>query len=338
MKRLQRIVQSNEYFECITRIAARALLTRAGAVITVGLSRRELRGSVGIEELGIAEHTAFMATAAAVGEPLIVPDLEADLRFAANPLVSGPPGLRFYAGIALADTQGINVGALCLLDTRARQLTAEDRAYIAATLQDMGGLIEHELLMRSLIGTDPLTSLHTASYAMPEIEREWRRGLRNHKPMTALVIDVDHLGPYNDAFGYPAGDRALSEIADCLSTIFRRGCDLLVRLGGDRILALLMETGLDDALKIAENSRREIEAMQAGAAEHAIRLTISVGVAGYDGHVAERGGWQAMLRRADDAMRRAKLAGGNRVEADLGTDALGRLPLLPFSGPFFDPT
>ncbi|MDB5970614.1 MAG: hypothetical protein JWQ90_3064 [Hydrocarboniphaga sp.] len=316
LKQLQRIAQSNEYFECVARIAARSLDTRAAAIVTVDQGRRELRAGIGLDELGIADQTAFLASAITAGDPLVVPDLSTDPRFSSHQLVTDSPKLRYYAGVALADPQGLYGGALCLIDTRTRRLAPDEHASIVSELLDLGGLIEHELLMRSLIGTDPLTGLRTASFAIQEIEREWRRGLRNRKPMTALVMDVDQLGLYNDAFGYPAGDRALRRIAECLASIYRRGSDLLVRLGGDRILALLMETSLDDALKIADSSRREVDAMNLGDADNVIRLTISIGAAGFDGNSAEPGDWQALLRRADVALRAAKTMGGNCVEVD----------------------
>ncbi|WP_428312369.1 sensor domain-containing diguanylate cyclase [Hydrocarboniphaga sp.] len=313
-KKLRRIAQSNEYFECIARIASRALQLPAAAVVTAGPARIELRGSVGIEELGIADHTAFLTSATTPGEPLIVADLSADPRFSSLAIVSGAPRLRFYAGVALADPGGAYGGALSLVNTRARRLGAAEQASIASTLLDLGGLIEHELLMRSMIGSDPLTGLDTAGHAMQEIEREWRRSQRTHQPISALVIDVDQLGRYNDVFGYPAGDRSLRLIAGKLETLFRRSGDMLVRLGGDRILALLVGTDLDDALKIGESSRQQIEAMQLGDREQMIRLTISIGAASVDGDFS--GDWQQLLRRASTALRRAKTLGGNRLESE----------------------
>jgi GAF domain-containing protein len=61
-------------------------------------------------------------------EVLVVPDARAHPVFAAHPLVAGPPGLRFYAGAPLPYVRGIRLGALCLLDTRPRDLSPEDRA------------------------------------------------------------------------------------------------------------------------------------------------------------------------------------------------------------------
>lgn len=316
LKQLHQIAQSNEYFECMTRVVARALQAPAAAIVTVGLERSELRSGLGLDDLGIADQIAFMASAVPVGEPLIVADLDADPRFRDHPLVAGTTHLRYYAGVALADIHGISSGALCVLDTQPRQLSPEDIQHVAATLQDLGGLIEHEMLMRTLTGSDPLTGLHTASYAMMQMEREWRRAQRGHEPITALVLDVDQLGRYNTVFGYPAGDRVLRRIAERLGFVFRRSGDMLVRLGGDRILALLPQTALDDALVIAEHGRQEIEQLQLGDSDNGVRITISIGAAGVSGRVAHTGGWQALLRRADDALRAAKRAGGNCIEVD----------------------
>ena len=309
----RRIAQSNEYYECMARVASRALQAPAAAIVDFNGDRRELRAGVGLQSLGIAEELSFLAAAMTGPDPLVVGDLSLDPRFSKHPLVDSFPSLRFYAGISLTNSLGLAVGALCVVDSQARWLSAESEWATVGSLQDIGGLIEHEMLMRSLMGTDPLTGLHSASYAMTQIDREWRRAHRGRYPMAVLMIDVDHLGTYNDVFGYPAGDRAMRDVAETLGALFRRSHDMLVRVGGDRILALLPQTEIGHALALADSSRQQIEALAIGNVNGGTRITISIGCATLDGDADRSGGWEALLRRADTAMRQAKQSGGNQV-------------------------
>ena len=309
----QKLAHSEEYFECMLRMAMRSLQVSAGAIAMVGLERQYLRVQSGLVAADDRPDVAFFAAPMLGREPLVVGDLREHTGFNEHPLVTGPSALRFYAGVGIHDVQGLPAGAVTVVDARPRQLTPETLEPITQTLGDLAGLVEHEFLMRSLTRSDPLTGLLNSSYAALDIEREWRRASRARHPVTMLMLNVDRLGNYNDVFGYPAGDRALREVAERLGMMFRRSEDQLLRLGGDRILALLPNTQASEAAMLAENARAQVELLGLGDADAGTRITLSIGCATAQRSFGHADGWQALIRRADSALKQAKRSGRNRV-------------------------
>ncbi len=165
--------------------------------------------------------------------------------------------------------------------------------------------------------TDPLTGLWNRRHFNIEIEREWRRTLRERIPAAALMIDVDNFKLYNDSQGHPAGDRVLQQIAKILADTFRRAGDSVCRYGGEEFLAFLPGTSLPDALQVADRVRQQIEALgiQHASSAHGV-VTISVGCCVFDSRQDSRDmGHDRLVSAADEALYRAKHAGRNRVES-----------------------
>jgi diguanylate cyclase (GGDEF)-like protein len=125
-----------------------------------------------------------------------------------------------------------------------------------------------------------------------------------------LVLDVDHFKSVNDAFGHAVGDQVLVRVAQACKQALRR-FDMMGRLGGEEFLVVLPDTTLEVALQIAERLRRRVESLPMGNLAPGLRITASVGAALGD-HEADD--MAELVRRADNAMYRAKDAGRNRVE------------------------
>lgn len=327
MQRLrQQLAQSDEAFQRVLRLATHSLDSAGAVLAMVGLERHYFRARQGVSVAETPYNIAFFAQAMAGDGLLIVPDLALDERFCDHALVTDAPALRFYAGATVRDPDGLSVGALCAVDPRPRQLSQEAAESLAGVLADLAGLVEQELLMRSLTRTDPLTGLHNASYAQVDVEREWNRARRGHYPVTVLMVDLDRLGEYNDVFGYPAGDRALREVAERLNLRFRRSSDLLIRMGGDRLLILLPDTDAEDGLRLAQSVRAEVEALALGNRETGTCLTLSIGCATASRDSGYAHGYPQLIRQADAALREAKIAGGNRVRLHASGQAPGLDP------------
>ena len=81
---------------------------------------------------------------------------------------------------------------------------------------------------------------------------EWKRSIRTQKPLSLLLIDVDHFKKLNDRYGHPEGDECLKKIAEQLSKILRRSSDTLARYGGEEFAAILPETTRESAQLIAD--------------------------------------------------------------------------------------
>lgn len=161
---------------------------------------------------------------------------------------------------------------------------------------------------------DHLTWAYNRRYIMNALEEERARSERRHAPFAIVIFDLDHFKLINDRHGHVAGDRVLakfSEIArralrsaDVLSQ-GRRG-NAFGRFGGEEFLGLLPETGLDGARRCAERLQSAVAAERFDAG---IRVTFSAGIAVFRyGETIEQ-----TLRRADDALYRAKRAGRDRI-------------------------
>lgn len=132
---------AEERFDRYTRIAAELFDVPIALVSLVDRERQWFKSRHGLEVTETPRETAFCAHAILARAALQVPDTLQDPRFADNPLVTGPPRVRFYAGAPLAAADGSLVGTLCLIDQRARQLDEQQ----LGLLRDLANLVEAEL-------------------------------------------------------------------------------------------------------------------------------------------------------------------------------------------------
>jgi diguanylate cyclase (GGDEF)-like protein len=170
--------------------------------------------------------------------------------------------------------------------------------------------------------TDPLTRLYNRRVFMMWCDKEMDTSLRTGNPFSLLMIDIDHFKKINDSYGHEAGDRALCTAVERMQDSIR-GIDVLARWGGEEFAAVLPNATPEQAMIVAERVRANVERILLPARrvgeeldDPMIRLTVSVGVATYNG---PQDSVEEMLRRADVSMYQAKAAGRNRVQAT--TDA-----------------
>jgi len=122
------------------------------------------------------------------------------------------------------------------------------------------------------------------------------------------LADLDHFKPINDRFGHAVGDQALTRIADLLRSSLRRQ-DAICRWGGDELLIFLPETTLAGAAEAAEKIRHRLTEVPLIVRGEELHLSVSIGVA----EAAREEAVTEVIRRADEALYRAKQAGRNRV-------------------------
>jgi len=145
------------------------------------------------------------------------------------------------------------------------------------------------------------------------IATEWKRAIREHAPISILMIDVDEFKRYNDSYGHLAGDEVLKSVAQAIQACVNRPTDLAGRFGGEEFVAILPSTALAGAQMIAEKIRAGIEALNLPhrASTGSGQVTISVGGACT---VPRRGELAAVLiEAADAALYQAKRSGRNRA-------------------------
>jgi diguanylate cyclase (GGDEF)-like protein len=158
--------------------------------------------------------------------------------------------------------------------------------------------------------TDPLTGVANRREFLQTGERLLMRTRFSHQPTALLMFDLDCFKSINDKFGHGAGDEVL--VAFCrLATAHLRANDLFARIGGEEFAILLPDTTRQDALWLAERIRAAVETASHTVGDHAIRATVSAGVALSNDATADLAG---LLKAADQTLYRAKEAGRNRVE------------------------
>jgi two-component system cell cycle response regulator len=169
-------------------------------------------------------------------------------------------------------------------------------------------------LSMELAITDALTSLYNRRYMESHLGTLVEEAAARGKPLSLLILDIDYFKSINDGFGHDAGDDVLREFAMRVRKSIR-GIDLACRYGGEEFVVVMPETDMAVAALVAERIRRRIAgepfAIQKGAA--GVDVTISIGIAAL---APGENDAQALLKRADQALYRAKRDGRNRVVAD----------------------
>jgi len=166
--------------------------------------------------------------------------------------------------------------------------------------------------MEHLATTDGLTGLLNRRAFFDRAEAARLLALRQHQPITLLMLDIDHFKQLNDRFGHATGDEALVKFATSCSDALREH-DILGRLGGEEFALALPGTDLAGALHAAERLREAVLAIRLLTCGNSYTMTVSIGVVLID----PQEDLAAALARADHALYEAKRNGRNRVEAGL---------------------
>jgi diguanylate cyclase (GGDEF)-like protein len=156
---------------------------------------------------------------------------------------------------------------------------------------------------------DPLTGLFNRRYLTETLARELARGEREGRPLSVVLLDVDHFKALNDAFGHEAGDVMLRALGSFLAEQTRHG-DIACRYGGEEFVVVLPGASADAALARAEAWRAAFQELRASCQGKELQATVSAGVAAFPAHARTA---EDLLRRADAAMYEAKHQGRNRV-------------------------
>jgi diguanylate cyclase (GGDEF)-like protein/PAS domain S-box-containing protein len=184
--------------------------------------------------------------------------------------------------------------------------------YYAAIERD---LTEHKKLqshLESMATIDSLTGLANRQAFMQRAKNEFNRARRYARPLTVVMIDIDHFKAINDRYGHAAGDEVLRQAADiCQSSL--RGSDLMGRIGGEEFVLLLPDTPHTNAYHVAERMRVHLYEtpieLENGTT---LNVTASFGVASMNEDDSD---FNAVLERADEAMYHAKHDGRNQVKS-----------------------
>jgi diguanylate cyclase (GGDEF)-like protein/PAS domain S-box-containing protein len=160
--------------------------------------------------------------------------------------------------------------------------------------------------------TDDLTGIYNHRFFIQQLTREVDRQKRYPTQLSLLMIDIDYFKDYNDTNGHLAGDKVLKAISMIIQNAVRQ-TDFVSRYGGEEFCAILINTGREGALAIAERVRKMVAEMPFPNENVQPNgdLTVSVGVATYSSTISTV---TDLIREADNALYRAKRSGRNRIE------------------------
>ena len=264
-------------YDDITLLAAQICGTPISTITLIDENRQWFKSRVGLHQRETPRDISFCAHA--ILQPdrtLIIPDATLDDRFMANPLVTGEPGIRFYAGAPLVSKESYALGTLCVIDHEPRQLTERQIESLQALARQLSLRLElrrtTRLLeraneeLKSLSLTDDLTGLYNRRgfFLLAEQQLRQYRSRESEHSMWLMIGDLDGLKQINDNFGHHQGSEAIRLGAEILRRTFR-DADIIARIGGDEFAALILNTSDEIAERLPERIETNFETFNAEA-------------------------------------------------------------------------
>jgi diguanylate cyclase (GGDEF)-like protein len=215
---------------------------------------------------------------------------------------------------ALASQASVAMENRALLEEKEVQKQQLEREVDIRTeeLQDaLARLSEAHTILKKMNAIDAVTGIHNRQYFDENLEKEWRRAKRQGYEISMLLLDVDHFKRVNDTYGHLAGDECLAAIATKVNQLFNRPSDVVARYGGEEFVVVLPYISGDNALRLAERLRKNIEKSTFSADGHDLQVTVSIGVATALPNDELRP--RDLIDWSDSVLYAAKLAGRNLV-------------------------
>ncbi|MCB9637864.1 MAG: diguanylate cyclase [Myxococcales bacterium] len=211
--------------------------------------------------------------------------------------------------------QSIGVIALGARDpqTFANEETEKNLGALANHVAPLLSHLQNFARMEYLAARDGLTGLYNHRTMMERSHTMFEAARRFKRPLSVMMMDIDHFKQLNDTYGHPVGDRVLHHVAGVLQSSVRE-IDLAARYGGEEFAVLLEETDVKGALQLADRLRKQIAELDFcsdGNDPEVFCITISVGVASFPAHATDVNG---LFKAADEALYKAKHNGRNRVQ------------------------
>jgi diguanylate cyclase (GGDEF)-like protein len=247
---------------------------------------------------------------------IAIPDVQARPDLA---LSHGAQQLAIRSIICVPVLVGDEVAALICVNKKAhidRPLSQDDVhiavviSYLASLTIQRARLLENVESIKELATTDSLTQLYDRKHFLELAEQEVQRARRFRRPLTAILLDLDHLQQLNDAHGHAAGDEVLRAVAARCRLALRQ-VDLVGRNAGDEFAILGLETDVRMARMVAERLRELVAGSPIYTDRGLVHVTISLGIAPLSDDCPNL---PMLLDKAKAALTMAKSSGGDRIE------------------------
>jgi two-component system, cell cycle response regulator len=220
--------------------------------------------------------------------------------------------LRSLIIFPIVDDENRCRGLFSIENANPDQFKGEMEQTLSALLENASVAFIRALLyqkMERLATTDGLTGLYNHRNFQDLLAKELERSRRYKRPLSLLILDIDHFKTFNDTYGHPVGDLVLKEIALCIRKSIRVN-DVPARYGGEEFVVIVPEESQPGALTVAERIRTTIEKHTIVSLGRQLKVTVSIGCATYPDHASTQ---QALIDIADKALYFSKENGRNRV-------------------------
>ncbi len=234
---------------------------------------------------------------------------EACAALRADPQLSSIPIIFITALADVEDeTRGLDLGAVDYITKPFKESIVRVRVRTHLELKRQRDILQQ------LSHFDGLTGIPNRRAFDERLDQEWRRAVRAHEPLAAVMIDVDHFKQYNDTHGHLAGDDCLRQIASAVADGLMRGGDFVARYGGEEFVGLISGVDGEGLAEVAEKLRAGVEALQIphGVSPVSPWVTISIGAASC--RPMQETPPPTLIEAADQQLYIAKQLGRNRIQ------------------------
>jgi diguanylate cyclase (GGDEF)-like protein len=313
----------------VTNMGARLFDVPICMISLVDAKRQWIKSCVGLDVSEMARSTSFCGHVVANGRLLVIEDALRDVRFADNPWVVGSPRIRFYAGYPIRAVTGEVLGTVCLIDTRPRELSPPQ----LRMLREFTALAQTTMLTRKLSAAraapasevevgrgepmiDPVLGIWSRGGIEAIAEQQSQRSLQCHRPLSILILALDHFPYIIDSHGHLIGDRALRAVARELWADLR-ATDDIGRFGDDKLLLVLQNTTGVEAERLARRINEAVVLLRldvpVGSAGCSVRIDCTVTIGGAERSATSQVPVHDLIRCATLALHTARERGGNCV-------------------------
>ena len=290
---------TEERFDRLTRLAKSFFDVPMALVTLVDEQRVWCKSMMGVEEKEAPREISMCGHAIMENRDiLIINDASKDVRFADVPYVKGEPHIRFYAGCPLNYLDGSKLGTFCILDTKPRTLSDDEKEH----LKSLAEIAERELIVTQLATLDDLTGIPNRRGFISLAQKSLKLCYRQDIPASLVFFDINKFKSINDNFGHAEGDRALVAFAQQMRYTFRES-DVFARLGGDEFVVLLPNSNVVSAEDLIQRFRAALDAYNKKAGR-GYNISFSSGIVSVDTEQPQP--IDVLLDRADSVMYKQK--------------------------------
>ena len=314
---------AEERFDQITMLACRLFDVPIALVSLVTSNNQWFKSVQGLLVSETSREVSFCAHAILDQDTFIVSDTLLNPDFVDNPLVTGDPNIRFYAGQPIT-YEGVNLGTLCIIDSTPHTLKPSE----IETLRTLASWVENEIKYTALSKSqfqlvsdldearreamiDPLTKLWNRRGLEQLLVNETERAKREKASIAIMLIDMDSFKTINDEHRHTAGDAVLKEVARRIRSSVRPN-DVVARYGGDEFFVFLANCPEEIAKTTAKRILERIRDETIEVTDFEITTSVSIGVS--TTVALQNLDIDNFIHIADVALYKAKDAGRNCVE------------------------